>query len=59
MSGLPEVLCRVCGEPAVEIMLCQEHFHEYHEWKRLDGDNTSFNRVNEFIDLLDEIAGLM
>lgn len=51
--------CRVCGDNSLELQLCANHLYEYHDWKRLDGDDTPTNRVNEFVDLCDEIAGVV
>lgn len=53
---MERVLCRVCGDDALEIQLCDVHLNEYYDWKRGEYDETSTNRVNEFVDFCLEFS---
>lgn len=47
--AFPPVPCRVCGEDALEVQLCRDHFEDYLDWKRLSGYEDSTCRVSEFV----------
>lgn len=47
------VKCLVCAHPALELQLCPEHLDEYYQWKREVDDESSTNRVDEFVTIYD------